>query len=470
MEWKLQIVMTSVVEEIKQAPSSNFKTPFLPDWLRVHFELGKQQNIAVLDGVRAIACLLVLIFHLNYLARETHIWVPIHDFGSIAGAFALAGESGVTLFFVLSGFLLFMPFAKALIFQGTWPSTLRFYLRRAFRIIPAYYVSLILIVIFAHPEYLQPDHWSRLGLFFVFFMDYPSTYQQINGPYWTLAVEAQFYLLLPLLTFGMYWFVKGGSVNSRRSKVALFLFGVIIWGVSSRYWGPYLYAHPDAISFIPSSVVNFLLTFIYGGTGKYLEDFAVGMLAASVYIYTQNPTSDDKLNNFLNRNSVAIFAIGSLIWVFMSLWHFNIWYYGYALHIFNPLHDYYNQYNEIGNAIGYGLIMLAVLYGSPLLKKTFEFPAIRWIGINSYSMYIWHAPLLIFFADFIVIPHMHGWHKSIAYLAFWVWTVLIILPFSNISYTWIERMGIRLGEKLQKTLNVGKQKRGSLIATQESRL
>src|SRR5258708_3372708 len=96
---------------------------------------GKQKSpIRVLDGVRAIACLSVLLFHINVAARDFHIWSPIHEFGSLGGAAAFYGQSGVILFFVLSGFLLFLPYAKALLFDSPWPSFWQFYLRRLFRI------------------------------------------------------------------------------------------------------------------------------------------------------------------------------------------------------------------------------------------------------------------------------------------------------------------------------------------------
>jgi len=69
----------------------------------------------VLDSVRAIACLTVLDFHINLMTRDTHIWNPTNLSHRLISAIALAGASGVTLFFVLSDFLLFMPYAKALL-------------------------------------------------------------------------------------------------------------------------------------------------------------------------------------------------------------------------------------------------------------------------------------------------------------------------------------------------------------------
>jgi len=140
-----------------------------------------------LDGVRAFACLSVISYHVYYFFSKSH-HLPVITDGIIAGIFN-SGWSGVSLFFVLSGFLLFLPYAKALLGDAQLPAARTFYLRRVLRIMPAYYVSLVLLILILNPEFLQLDHLLNLGLFVTFLMDAPLTYQHINGPFWTLAVE-----------------------------------------------------------------------------------------------------------------------------------------------------------------------------------------------------------------------------------------------------------------------------------------
>ena len=204
------------------------------------FKITAQKNsIAVLDGVRAIACFTVIFYHINIITQDKHIHIwKLDMIGPLAAAVAFAGWCGVTLFFVLSGFLLFMPYARAILFDKAWPDWKRYYIRRIFRIWPGYFISLVLIILWFHRGYLQPVHRIDLVLFATFFMDSTAqTYQAINGPFWTLAVEWQFYMLLPLLALALGVLVRHGPLQWRIWMLTMCLMGVVVWGVLTRAWG-----------------------------------------------------------------------------------------------------------------------------------------------------------------------------------------------------------------------------------------
>jgi peptidoglycan/LPS O-acetylase OafA/YrhL len=413
-------------------------------------EINKQKStIAVLDGVRAIACLSVITFHVS---GDAHIW-DMKGLGHLAVAIAMAGDSGVTLFFVLSGFLLFLPYAKTLLYGGEWPAMRQFYLRRAIRIIPAYYVSLFLIILLAHPEYLHLDHGKQLLLFLTFFMDSAqSTYQKINGPYWTLAVEWQFYLVLPFLALAMRPIVQRGSLRRRVWVLVVCLLGVIFWGVFSRYWGLSLSLHPAQTFLVPRPILNIALFFLYGAPGmgwhgKFLEDFAVGMLAALCYSLARNTAADGTFNNVMRRLSPWLWG-GGLLWLLgMALWESSMAnpQYRFLPHV---IFYTYSWSHEVCLSLGFGACVIGILFGCAGLQHMFAWSPLRWIGLISYSLYIWHLPVIVLFLTY-VLPYVHTWQHPAVYSLYWVWVLLVAFPVSLASYLLIEKPWMLLGERLR---------------------
>lgn len=426
-------------------------------WFSHTLEDGKQKNsIAVLDGVRAIACVLVIAYHIDLLtSRETHVWFPDDKSHRIFSSVALAGASGVTLFFVLSGFLLFLPYAKALLFHSSWPSARLFYLRRVLRIVPAYYVSLFLIVLLFQPQYLQRAHWKELGLFLTFFMDSTQlTNHKLNGPFWTLAVEWQYYMLLPLLVLGFSLIVRRGSVQRRLWMTILCLVGLIGWGLFSRYWGLYFAFYPTKTFLVPRSVLNNILFFTYGASGKYLEDFAVGMLISLCYVYSKNAAPTHPLSMLLRRLSPWLWRLGIVILVFVALWHLDWAFYGIwaFLNVISGLHTWLNPFDlgsEICLAVGFGLCVLGILYGTDKFQRPFAWAPLRWLGLISYSMYMWHLPLIAILLN-TVGHHLQGWNTYAALGLYWCWVLIIVLPVSFLMYIWVEKPWMKLGDRFRR--------------------
>ncbi len=414
----------------------------------------KQSSIAVLDGVRAVACLIVVAYHISLISRDTNVWVPNDASHLVLSSVMLAGGSGVTLFFVLSGFLLFMPYAKSLLFDSAWPTTRHFYLRRAFRIIPAYYVSLFLLILLFHQEYLQRAHWNDLFLFLTFFMDSSSaTFEKLNGPFWTLAVEWQYYLLLPIMMLCVGLIVRRGSLRWRIWKLTLCLLGIIGWGLFSRYWGMYYTANTSQTFVVPRPAMNVALFLLYGQSGKYLEDFAVGMLICMCYIYSQQLGAQHALNIGLRRLSPWLWRVGILLLFFMAMWHLD-WFYTNHWTFLDSISRYYGWFNyfnwlgEIFLALGFGLCVLAILYGSTYLQRAFSWRPLRWIGLISFSMYMWHLPLLIIAMN-LVTSHFAAWGAYRIYGFYWLWVLLVVIPVSFLMYILVEKPWIKLGERFQ---------------------
>lgn len=423
----------------------------ISQWMTHLLEHNPQKTtIPSLDGVRAVACLMVLIFHVDYLLQLWHVsWL-----GHLAIAILLSGDTGVTLFFVLSGFLLFLPYAKSLLFDGAWPVTWRFYLRRVFRIVPGYYATLFLVILVFHREYLRPDHYKYLALFLTFFMDsIQTTYQKIDGPFWTLAVEWQFYILLPLFALAMRFIVQRGTVQWRLVKLSLCLVTIIAWGMISRYEGAYVYAHPAITLFGSRTPVKVILFFLYGATGggfhgKFLEDFAVGMLVSMCYIVatTKKPDHDWKAwQNQLRKLSPWFWGFGLIVLVLMAMWESNqsntsLWFF------LKPLYPYYLWWREVCLSVGFGSCVLAILFDGAAVQRFFSLPPMRWLGFISFSLYMWHIPLLGIFLTYI-LPHLHLSY-GLAFALCWAWVVFVILPFTVVFYLLIEKPWMEVSDRL----------------------
>jgi peptidoglycan/LPS O-acetylase OafA/YrhL len=233
-----------------------------------------KERLPVLDGLRGLAILLVMVCH---TAAVLH-WpgpYPVQLVEQLA-------NSGVDLFFVLSGFLLFYPYAQSIVLGAPWPSWRTFYLRRARRILPAFYVVSALMFVFvvlvapATVPLSQTMHplVREVPAFVTLLYDMrPDTYAfavTINGVLWTLTIEWQFYLVLPWLAL----LLKRWS-GGRPQKLLIGLGGVLLWGIGVRALaaiGHYHLGWSDPI-----------LPLIYGQNGKRLELFALGMIVAVLF-------------------------------------------------------------------------------------------------------------------------------------------------------------------------------------------
>ena len=166
---------------------------------------GEAKHRPELDGIRGIAILLVLASHAAGMLGVLPHLQPHPGYTSIVAFVLVPGWGGVDLFFVLSGFLitgiLLRTKHKANYFQS-------FYIRRALRIFPIYYLALLGSIVFAHfvqafSAQLPPVGWER-AVYFFYLQNIPIFWQShmgmftVWGIYWSLAAEEQFYMVWPL--------------------------------------------------------------------------------------------------------------------------------------------------------------------------------------------------------------------------------------------------------------------------------
>lgn len=156
------------------------------------------------DGFRAIACMMVIYHHvmqrLDPIASPT--WVQVIQY------MGMRGEVGVSIFFVLSGCLLATPFWNAFIGKTPQPKMRTYFQNRAARILPAYYLILILSTFLAVKIIDFEIVWSRIvsGVFLVSHFHWNTFFaSELDPPLWTITLEIWSYILLPIVLFSIFW-------------------------------------------------------------------------------------------------------------------------------------------------------------------------------------------------------------------------------------------------------------------------
>ena len=172
--------------------------------------LHENPRLGVLDGLRGLAVLLVLWYHVWEIS-----WLSPPDWLAFLPA---TGFTGVTLFFFLSGFVIAYPFIRAGQLGRPEPSWGHFAWRRFIKIVPSYVLSIAVAYALGYAQRqpnaaLLPDLATHLLFIHTWF---PDRYGSINGVLWTLAVEVEFYCVFPLIWWAFRrqpWLCAGAMIT-----------------------------------------------------------------------------------------------------------------------------------------------------------------------------------------------------------------------------------------------------------------
>jgi peptidoglycan/LPS O-acetylase OafA/YrhL len=153
-------------------------------------QAGDNRRYAALDGLRGLAALGIIATHAGFASGRS-----LHKdlFAAILGRL----DFGVALFFVLSGFLLYRPFALYSLAGGRRPGSLAFLKRRAFRILPALWLSVGVTLAILTTQPVRPSDWLHY-LLLIQVYDHHETDPNLSQ-LWTLSAEVAFYALLPVI-------------------------------------------------------------------------------------------------------------------------------------------------------------------------------------------------------------------------------------------------------------------------------
>ncbi|MGW5260971.1 acyltransferase family protein [Microbispora sp. NPDC004025] len=204
-------------------------------------------HVDALDGVRALAAVAVLVFH---VAIESAAALRDNFFSSLLAR----GDVAVPIFFALSGLLLYRPYARAALLGERPPDTRVYLVKRALRILPAYWlVVVVAMVLWSKPHLGDVKTWLQLLLLGHTYEIHPWWFGL--GPrglaqMWSLCVEAAFYVLLPLVAAVLAAYARrGGAGPDARARrllaaVAVLAASSFAWALLTYYpvYRPYLNA------------------------------------------------------------------------------------------------------------------------------------------------------------------------------------------------------------------------------------
>lgn len=353
-----------------------------------------------LDGLRGLAVLIVLLSH------TSNAGIPLFPFANFSGM----GKSGVFLFFVLSSFLLTLPFIKKGGDSISKSFLLNYLMRRFFRIYPLYFLylllglltSLLLWKIFGLnrpigiPFYISPkDLFEQLLL------------TQGRGVTWSILVEFRFYFILPVLALTYSVVLKRNLLLSIELTVALIFLNQVVW--------PQL-VPPELVTNDPR-------------LRSYLPIFFIGsLLAVIVYRWDEGSLSRNK-SAVLSIELLGVIAIIILVFMIPSV---HAFFYGRQLS--EEFASNYNQNQLVLFGILWSIVVFSCVAGSGILRTLFETPFLRYMGFISFSVYLLHIIVLQ-----IVIE------KVGADIPMRGWIVLILtIAVSHISWTLIEKPTSRI--------------------------
>lgn len=387
-------------------------------------------EILALDGLRAIAALSVMIFHSYHSVRQRVVVAGL-DISFLWNY----GQSGVHLFFVLSGFLLFMPFARAMLNGRPLPSVKRFFQRRALRILPAYYVCLLILSAVHFRQFASPKGLATIGVhLFMLHDDVASMNRAINGPFWTLAIEAQFYVVLPVFAWAISRFV--GATRSRW-RVVIGVLAVAGGALALRTIDLVAQVHFEPIPGVAGAAAKLFVHATLGAQGKYLEVFALGMLCSVLYLAAQEESR--QLRRRLPWIGATLVTVALVTTV--GLAHLQLRMDILTPPIFTPPPLIVTYPTDLLVICGpflaglpYAALTLGVLWAPRWLRAIFELGPLRFIGLISYSLYLWHLPILLFatrYALELPADFRIGFEILVGFV--------VAVPVAYLSYQFVER-------------------------------
>ncbi|WP_344058342.1 acyltransferase family protein [Terrabacter lapilli] len=352
---------------------------------------GRPGRIEGLDGLRAVAIVAVLVYHLNAS------WLP-------------GGFLGVDVFFVVSGFLITTLLVRERDRTGRIALS-RFWVRRARRLLPALVLCVVTSVLIARA--VSQDLLVDIGREIVGALTFSTNWLEITAGtsyfdqtapqlfmnFWSLAVEEQFYLLWPLLTLALLAFssrVRVGAavavgLASSLLMATMFTPGTdgtrVYYGTDTHVMG-LMAGAALAFAWASPRLAPLVAPSRWGRFGAYAVPFALAVLVAEMALL-------DEQSAWTFRGGIVLASLATAVLVM----------------------------GVVERRPG----------GPGLVSRAMRHPALAWVGARSYSIYLWHWPVILLVA--LDNPSAPG---TVPHLLTRLWCVLVTLALADLTFRFVE--------------------------------
>lgn len=374
------------------------------------------KRVDLLDYIRGVAIIAVLLFHSLSTAYGYDVlpWKGWYRDFSVPVSFLCFlplsfGQAGVAIFFVVSGFCIHMSFQQ----QGRrWGD---FFIRRFFRIYPPYLAALFFFTLII-PEYTQFNFhgqhaWMQLLThLFLIHNCHPLTFMGINASFWSLAIEAQLYLLYPVLL------VLVAKLGWRRTMVILAGCELLIRGMDG------IIKTAGAADTVGGQI-SFL--FAISPLGCWFS-WALGAFIADA---------------FLKNQPLPFVKTSPVLWLALAIISYFV----------KPLDSFLFLLFAVTTAV----VASKFLSGACEIRvPAFLLGILRKAGLWSYSIYLLHQPLIgvFFFAIIVFLPGEHYSYPIRLLLVGVTW--LAVIPFGILWHELFERPSIALGKRIIEKITI----------------
>jgi len=342
-------------------------------------------NIGIINGLRGFAILAVIYHHMffGYTGPGTHS-LEIANLTIFPLTYLSNGWLGVNLFFILSGFVLAYPYLLGKRAFDTGSDIKSFYFHRSKRLLPLYYISSVISIIFIvhHPDSAVAFAKELFFLITATFNFTGETYfPRYNWLLWSLGIEIWFSILFPFIIMAIK---KYGLINT--------LFFILILSLITRIIGN------NEIFDIGIPIINPVKDSILGR----LDEFAWGILLCHIYIH--------KIHKLSVFNTWSAFFAGIiLITTACMMWD------AYRLH---SLARGFIPFINIILDLGFVLFAMSLLaMKENVIKWTFSNYLIQLFGVMCYSLYVWHGVAIKTFVDSYDFAHIASYFVLLFVLA-----------------------------------------------------